>query len=80
MLWNPDLLILGPQSYNLCPQTGMISVSEAYELERRCNAKECYIVHYKGLLDLEESATQWFRDPVKAMTTEDLQKVIDSRS
>jgi phosphoribosyl 1,2-cyclic phosphodiesterase len=78
LLWNPDLAILGTQSYNPHPQTGMISVSEAFELIRRWNAKECYIVHYRGLLDFEEASNQWFRGPTKAMTTEELQKVIDT--
>ena len=78
LLWNPDLAILGTQSYNPHPQTGMISVSEAFELVRRWNAKECYIVHYRGLLDFEEATNQWFRGPVKAMTVDEPQKVIDS--
>jgi phosphoribosyl 1,2-cyclic phosphodiesterase len=78
LLWNPDLAILGTQSYNPHPQTGMISVSEAFELVRRWNAKESYIVHYTGLLDFEEATNQWFRGPVKAMTTDELQKIIDS--
>jgi phosphoribosyl 1,2-cyclic phosphodiesterase len=78
LLWNPDLAILGTQTYNPHPQTGMISVSEAFELIRRWNAKECYIVHYRGLLDFEEASNQWFRGPTKAMTTDELQKVIDS--
>jgi phosphoribosyl 1,2-cyclic phosphodiesterase len=77
LFWKPDLLILGTQSYNPHPQTGMISVSDAYELVRRWNAKECYIVHYRGLLDFEEASNQWFRGPVKAMTTDELQRVID---
>jgi phosphoribosyl 1,2-cyclic phosphodiesterase len=77
LFWNPDLLILGTQSYNPHPQTGMISVSDAYELVRRWNAKECYLVHYGGLLDFEEASNQWFRGPVKAMTTDELQRVID---
>ena len=78
LLWNPDLAILGTQSYNPHPQTGMISVSEAFELIIRWNVKECYIVHYRGLLDFEEASNQWFRGPTKAMTTDELQKVIDS--
>jgi phosphoribosyl 1,2-cyclic phosphodiesterase len=78
LLWNPDLAILGTQSYNPHPQTGMISVSEAFELVRRWNAKESYIVHYRGLSDFEEATNQWFRGPVKAMTTDELQKIIDS--
>jgi hypothetical protein len=56
----------------------MISVSDAYELVRRWNAKECYIVNYTGLSDFEEATNQWFRGPVKAMTTDELQSVIDS--
>jgi phosphoribosyl 1,2-cyclic phosphodiesterase len=78
LFWKPDLLILGTQSYNPHPQTGMISVSDAYDIVRRWNAKECYIVHYRGLLDFEEATNQWFRGPVKAMTTDELQSVIDS--
>ena len=78
LLWNPDLLVLGTQSYNPHPETGMISVSEAYLLVRRWNVKECYLVHYSGLKDFEESKNQWFRGPVKPMTTAELQKVIDS--
>jgi L-ascorbate metabolism protein UlaG (beta-lactamase superfamily) len=78
LLWNPDLLILGTETYNPHPETGMISVTEAYDLVRRWNAKECYIVHYSGLKDFEEATNQWFRGPVKAMTTDELQNVIDS--
>lgn len=79
LLWNPDLLILGTQSYNPHPEeTGMISVTDAYQLVRRWNAKECYLVHYRGLTDFQESKNQWFRGPVKAMTTAELQKNIDS--
>jgi phosphoribosyl 1,2-cyclic phosphodiesterase len=78
-MWNPDLLILGTQSYNPHPEeTGMISVTDAYGLVRRWNAKECYLVHYRGLMDFQESKNQWFRGPVKAMTTAELQKNVDS--
>jgi phosphoribosyl 1,2-cyclic phosphodiesterase len=76
-LWNPDLLILGTQNYNTHPEAGMISVSDAYDIVRRWNAKECYVVHYAGLHDFEEASNQWFRGPVKAMKTEELQKMID---
>ena len=78
LLWNPDLLILGTETYNPHQSTGMISVTEAYDLVRRWNAKECYIVHYSGLKDFEEATNQWFRGPVKAMTTDELQNTIDS--
>jgi phosphoribosyl 1,2-cyclic phosphodiesterase len=78
LLWNPDLLILGTETYNSHPETGMVSVIEAFDIVRRWNAKECYIVHYSGLRDFEEAKNQWFRGPVKAMTTEELQNTIDS--
>jgi phosphoribosyl 1,2-cyclic phosphodiesterase len=78
LFWKPDLLILGTQTYNPHPETGMISVSDAYDLVRRWNAKECYIVHYSGLLDFEEASNQWFRGPVKAMTTDELQGIINA--
>jgi len=77
LFWNPDLVILGTQSYNPHPETGLISVSDAFELVRRWNAKECYIVHYKGLMDFEDAKNQWFRGPTKAMNSDELQKTID---
>jgi hypothetical protein len=45
---------------------------------RRWNAKECYLVHYRGLMDFQESKNQWFKGPVKAMTATELQKNVDS--
>lgn len=78
LLWNPDLLILGTQTYNPHPETGMISVTDAYNIIRRWNAKECCLVHYSGLNDFEESKNQWFRGPIKPMTSEHLQKTINS--
>jgi len=79
IFWSPDLLILGTQSYNPHPEeTGMISVTEAYQLVRRWNAKECYLVHYRGLMDFEEGKNQWFRGPVKSMTSAELQTNVDS--
>lgn len=36
--------------------------------------ERCYLVHYYGLNDFDEK-NQWFRGPVKAITTNDLQKV-----
>ena len=78
LMWNPDLLVLGTQTYNPHPETGMISVNESYFLLRTWNVKECYLVHYSGLNDFEEKKNQWFKGPVKAMNTNDLQKVIDS--
>jgi phosphoribosyl 1,2-cyclic phosphodiesterase len=77
LFWNPDLVILGTQSYNPHPETGLISVSDAFELVRRWNAKECYIVHYRGLMDFEEAGNQWFRGPTKAMNSDELQRTID---
>jgi L-ascorbate metabolism protein UlaG (beta-lactamase superfamily) len=78
ILWNPDLLILGTETYNQHPETGMISVTEAYDLVRRWNAKECFIVHYSGLKDYDEGSNQWFRGPVKPMSSAELQSTIDS--
>jgi phosphoribosyl 1,2-cyclic phosphodiesterase len=78
ILWNPDLLLLGTETYNQHPETGMISITEAYDLVRRWNAKECYIVHYSGLKDIDERSNQWFRGPVKPMYSAELQSTIDS--
>jgi hypothetical protein len=78
LFWNPDLLILGTQSYNPHPETGMICVTDTYDLVRRWNAKKSYLVHYSGLPDFEEASNQWFRGPIKAMTTDKLQSVIDA--
>ena len=78
LFWNPDLIIIGIEIYKHHPETGVISVIETYELIRRWNAKECYIVHYSGLKDFEEARNHWFRGPTKAMTSEELQRTIDS--
>ena len=77
LFWNPQLVILGTESYNPHPETGLISVMDAFELVRRWNAKEGYIVHYGGVRDFEEGKNQWFRGPTKAMNSEELQKAID---
>lgn len=76
-LWNPDLLVLGTETYNEHPSTGMISVSEAYNLVRKWNAKLCYIVHYSGEKDREDAKNQWHRGPAGPLSPEDLQKAID---
>jgi hypothetical protein len=78
ILWNPDLLVLGTQSYNPHPETGMISVSDAFVFMKEWNARECYLVHYRGLLDTKEAQNQWFRGPTSSMTTEELQQTIDA--
>jgi len=65
---------LGALSYNPHPESGMLSVSEAYFLGRKWIVKECYLVHDSGLKDFEESKNRWFRGPVKAMTTTELRK------
>ena len=78
LLWNPDLLVLGTHTYNPHPETGMISVIDAYELVRRWNAKDCYLVQYSGLLDFKESKNEWFKGPPAAMTTSELQRNIGS--
>jgi phosphoribosyl 1,2-cyclic phosphodiesterase len=76
--WNPDLLILGAESYNDHKfSTGMISVSEAYNIIRRWNAKDCYIVHYSGQQDIEDAKNQWFRGPTRPLSQEELQSMID---
>jgi phosphoribosyl 1,2-cyclic phosphodiesterase len=76
--WNPDLLILGTETYNDHKfSTGMISVSEAYDVVRRWNAKNCYIVHYSGQQDIEDAKNQWFRGPTRPMAQDELQRMID---
>jgi hypothetical protein len=76
-LWNPDLLVLGTETYNEHPSTGMISVSEAYNIVRNWNAKLCYILHYSGEKDREDAKNQWHRGPAGPLSPDDLQKAID---
>jgi hypothetical protein len=77
ILWNPDLLVLGTETYNEHPSTGMISVSEAYNIVRRWNAKLCYVVHYSGEKDREDAKNQWHRGPEGPLSADELQKAID---
>jgi L-ascorbate metabolism protein UlaG (beta-lactamase superfamily) len=76
--WNPDLLILGTETYNDHKfSTGMMSVSEAYSVIRRWNAKNCYIVHYSGQQDREDAKNQWFRGPTRPLARDELQIMMD---
>lgn len=77
ILWNPDLVVLGTETYNEHPSTGMISVSEAYNIVRRWNAKLCYVVHYSGEMDREDAKNQWHRGPEGPLSADELQKAID---
>lgn len=77
ILWNPDLLVIGAETYNEHPSTGMISISEAYNLVRRWNAKTAYLVHYSGEKDREDAKNQWHRGPVGPLSPDALQNVID---
>jgi hypothetical protein len=77
IFWNPDLLVLGAETYNDHPETGMVSVSEGYLLMKRWNAKLIYIVHYSGEEDKENAKNQWHRGPAGPLSTSNLQKVID---
>jgi hypothetical protein len=77
ILWNPDLLILGADTYNDHPSTGMISISEAYNLVRRWNAKSSFVLHYSGEKDREDARNQWHRGPTGPMSADALQAVID---
>jgi hypothetical protein len=77
VLWNTDLLVLGTETYNEHPSTGMISVSEAYNLVRVWNAKLCYILHYSGEKDREAAKNQWHRGPAGPMSPDELQRAID---
>jgi hypothetical protein len=79
LLWNPDLLILGTETYNSHPSSGMISVSDAIALIRRWNAKNSYIVHYSGLMDYEDKKNQWFRGPTGPLNSSALQQNIDEQ-
>lgn len=77
LLWNPDVLILGTETYNEHPSTGMISVSEAYNLVRRWNAKTSYLLHYSGEKDREDAKNQWHRGPEGPLSPEALQAAVD---
>jgi phosphoribosyl 1,2-cyclic phosphodiesterase len=79
LLWNPDILLLGTETYNPHPLAGTISITEAFDFIRRWNAKQCYLVHYSGLLDREDIKNQWFRGPVKTMSPIELQNTIDNQ-
>ena len=77
ILWNPDLLVLGTETYNEHPSTGMISISEAYNIVRSWKAKLCYVLHYSGEKDREDAKNQWHRGPQGPMAPDELQKAID---
>ena len=77
LLWNPDLLVIGADTYNDHPSTGLVSVSEAYNLVRRWNAKDTFVVRYSGQKDSEDARNQWFRGPTRPLLRDELQNVIN---
>ena len=77
IFWNPDILVLGAETYNDHPSTGMISISEAYNIVRRWNAKTCYLLHYSGDKDREDAKNQWHRGPTGPLSPDALQEAID---
>jgi L-ascorbate metabolism protein UlaG (beta-lactamase superfamily) len=77
LMWNPDLVVLGTETYNDHPSTGMISVTQAYHLVKTWNAKDCYILHYSGEKDKEDAKNQWHRGPAGPLSQEKLQRAID---
>lgn len=77
LMWGSDLVVLGTETYNDHPSTGMISVTQAYHLVKAWNAKDCYILHYSGEKDLEDAKNQWHRGPAGPLPPEELQKAID---
>jgi hypothetical protein len=79
LLWNPDILLLGTETYNPHALAGTISITEAFDFIRRWNAKQSYLVHYSGLLDKEDIKNQWFRGPVKSMSSNELQNTVDNQ-
>jgi hypothetical protein len=79
ILWNPDLLVLGTETYNEHPSTGMISISEAYNIVRSWKAKLCYVLHYSGEKDREDAKNQWHRGPQGPLAPDELQKAIDDQ-
>ncbi|HZT35764.1 MAG TPA: MBL fold metallo-hydrolase [Nitrososphaera sp.] len=78
LMWGSDLVVLGTETYNDHPSTGMISVTQAYHLVKAWNAKDCYILHYSGEKDLEDAKNQWHRGPAGPLPPEELQKAIDN--
>ena len=77
ILWNPDVLVLGAETYNDHPSTGMISISDAYNIVRRWNAKRSYLLHYSGEKDKEDARNQWHRGPTGPLSPDALQEAID---
>lgn len=77
LMWNPDLVVLGTETYNDHPSTGMISITQAYHLVKVWNAKDCYILHYSGEMDKEDAKNQWHRGPAGPLSPEELQKTVD---
>ncbi|AIF85314.1 putative Zn-dependent hydrolase of beta-lactamase fold [Candidatus Nitrososphaera evergladensis SR1] len=77
LMWNPDLVVLGTETYNDHPSTGMISVTQAYHTVKTWNAKDCYVLHYSGEKDKEDAKNQWHRGPAGPLPPDELQKTID---
>jgi L-ascorbate metabolism protein UlaG (beta-lactamase superfamily) len=77
LMWNPDLAVLGTETYNDHASTGMISVTQAYHFIKAWNDKDCYVLHYSGEKDKEDAKNQWHRGPAGPLSPDELQKTMD---
>ena len=72
VLRGADLLIIDAFTYNPHPETGHLSILEAYDLIKRLNPKETHFINYSGYQDFKNQENPYARVPKKSMTIDEL--------
>ncbi|MFQ5940431.1 MAG: MBL fold metallo-hydrolase [Nitrososphaerales archaeon] len=72
VLKGADLLIIDTFTYNPHQETEHLSVLEAYDLVKRWNPKEAYLINYSGYQDFKNQENPYARVPKRPMTSDEL--------
>ncbi|MEM3084778.1 MAG: MBL fold metallo-hydrolase [Nitrososphaerales archaeon] len=72
ILKGADLMIIDTFTYNPHPETGHLSVLQAYDLIKLWNPKEAYLINYSGYQDFKNQENPYARVPKRPMTSDEL--------
>jgi phosphoribosyl 1,2-cyclic phosphodiesterase len=67
-----DLVIIDAFTYNPHPETGHLSILQAYDLIKIWNPKQAYLINYSGYEDFKNQENPYARVPKKPMASAEL--------
>lgn len=72
VLKGADLVFIDTFTYNPHPETGHLSVLQAYDLIKIWNPKEAYFINYSGYQDFKNQENPYARVPKRPLTSDEL--------